>query len=69
MAHEHGFIENFLILDPIHRITNIIEKTLEGKEQSATFLNATQAFVTIWHECLIYILKIHNIFDLFKLSI
>lgn len=56
--HQFGFRENHSTIDQIHRITNIIEKTLEEKKVCSTiFLDVAQAFDKVWHEGLDYKLK------------
>jgi hypothetical protein len=53
--HQFGFRRNHSTIDQIHRITNEIEKALEGKMIcSALFLDISQAFDRVWHEGLIH---------------
>lgn len=57
--HQFGFRSEHSTIDQVHRITNIIEKTLEEKKVcSAVFLDVAQAFDKVWHEGLIYKLKL-----------
>lgn len=56
--HQFGFREKHSTIDQVHRITHIIEKTLESKEVCATvFLDVAQAFDKVWHEGLIFKLR------------
>ncbi|KAL1487554.1 hypothetical protein ABEB36_015773 [Hypothenemus hampei] len=49
--HQFGFRERHSTIDQVHRITNIIEKSLEeGKVCSTVFLDVAQAFDKVWHE-------------------
>jgi hypothetical protein len=49
-THQFGFRNNHSTIDQVHRITNLIEKTLEEKQVcSSTFLDVAQA-VDVWHE-------------------
>jgi hypothetical protein len=50
-SHQFGFRENHSTIDQVHRITNIIEKSLEERKVcSAIFLDVAQAFDKVWHE-------------------
>lgn len=56
--HQFGFRNNHSTIDQVHRITNIIEKSLEDKNVcSIVFLDVAQAFDKVWHEGLLYKLK------------
>lgn len=53
-SHQFGFREKHSTIDQIHRITDVIEKSLEDKKVcSAVFLDVAQAFDKVWHEGLI----------------
>ena len=57
-SHQFGFRENHSTIDQIHRITNVIEKSLEEKKVCTTiFLDVAQAFDKVWHEGLFCKLK------------
>jgi len=50
-THQFGFRTNHSTIEQVHRITNLIEKTLEeGKVCSAIFLDVAQAFDKVWHK-------------------
>lgn len=54
-SYQFGFKEKHSTIDQIHRITNVIEKTLEEKKVCSTvFLDVAQAFDKVWHKGLIY---------------
>lgn len=56
--YQFGFREKHSTIDQVHRITNIIERTLEEKKVCSTvFLDVAQAFDKVWHEGLIHKLK------------
>lgn len=56
--HQFGFRQKHSTIDQVHRITDIIEKALEGKQIcSAIFLDVAQAFDKVWHEGLVVKLK------------
>lgn len=56
--YQFGFREKHSTVDQVHRITNIIEKTLEEKKVCSTvFLDVAQAFDKVWHEGLILKLR------------
>lgn len=49
--HQFGFREHHSTMDQVHRIINIIVKTLEDKKVCSTvFLDVAQAFDKVWHE-------------------
>ena len=49
--HQFGFRSKHSTIDQVHRITNVIEQTLEEKKVcSAIFLDVAQAFDKVWHE-------------------
>ena len=53
--HQFGFRQKHSTIDQVHRITDVIEKTLEEKQIcSALFLDVAQAFDKVWREGLIY---------------
>lgn len=57
--HQFGFREKHSTIDQVHRITNVIEKTLEEKNVCSTiFLDVAQAFDKVWHEGLM--IKLRN---------
>lgn len=56
--YQFGFREKHSTIEQVHRITNIIENTLENKGVcSSVFLDVSQAFDKVWHEGLIFKLK------------
>lgn len=56
--YQFGFREKHSTVDQIHRISDIIEKTLEEKKICSTiFLDVAQAFDKVWHEGLIFKLR------------
>ena len=56
--HQFGFREKHSTIDQVHRITDIIEKSLEEKSICSTiFLDVAQAFDKVWHEELKFKLK------------
>ena len=56
--HQFGFRCNHSTIDQVHRITNLIEKSLEDKRVcSAVFLDMAQAFDRVWHRGLMHKLK------------
>jgi retron-type reverse transcriptase len=57
-THQFGFRQNHSTIDQVHRITDIIEKTLENKGMcSAVFLDIAQAFDRVWHRGLLHKLR------------
>lgn len=57
-THQFGFRNNHSTIDQVHRITNIIEKSLEEKKVCSTiFLDVAQAFDKVWHKGLIHKLR------------
>jgi hypothetical protein len=57
-THQFGFRKNHSTIDQVHRITDIIEKTLENKGVcSAVFLDVAQAFDRVWHKGLLHKLR------------
>lgn len=53
--HQFGFRNKHSTIDQVHRITTIIESTLEEKKIcSIIFLDVAQAFDRVWHEGLKY---------------
>ena len=58
MEHQLGFREEYSTVDQIHRITNVINKSLESKVFcSGVFLDVFQAFDKVWHLGLLYKIK------------
>lgn len=56
--HQFGFREQHSTIDQVHRITDVIEKTLEEKKVCSTiFLDVAQAFDKVWHEGLLLKLR------------
>lgn len=50
-SHQFGFREEHSTIDQVHRITDIIEISLEEKKIcSAVFLDVAQAFDKVWHQ-------------------
>jgi hypothetical protein len=57
-THRFGFRKNRLTKNQVHRITDIIEKTLENKGVcSAVFLYIAEAFDRVWHRGLLHKLR------------
>lgn len=57
-SHQFGFRNKHSTIDQVHRITHIIEKSLEHKKVcSAIFLDIAQAFDRVWHNGLLHKLK------------
>jgi hypothetical protein len=57
-SHQFGFRDKHATTDPMHRITNIIERAYEeNKIGSAIFLDIAQAFDKVWHVGLMNKLK------------
>jgi hypothetical protein len=57
-THQFGFRKNRSTIDQVHRITDIIEKTLENNGVcSTTFLDIAQAFDRVWHRGPLYKLR------------
>lgn len=58
-CHQFGFRESHSTIDQVHRITNVIEKSLEEKKVCSTvFLDVAQAFDKVWHEGLFHKLNL-----------
>ena len=58
--YQFGFRSSHSTLDQVHRITHVIEKSLEGKKVcGAVFLDVAQAFDKVWHDGLIH--KLHKL--------
>lgn len=56
--HQFGFRDRHSTIDQVHRLTDLIEKSLEQKKIcSAMFLDVAQAFDKVWHEGLLHKLK------------
>ena len=56
--HQFGFRKQHSTIDQVHRITNVIERSLEGKKIcSVIFLDVAKAFDQVWHEGLNHKLK------------
>jgi hypothetical protein len=54
-THQFGFRSKHSTIDQVHRITSIIEKSLEEKQVCCTtFLDVAQAFDRVWHEGLLH---------------
>jgi hypothetical protein len=50
-THPSSFRNKHSTLDQVHRITNIIDKTLEEKKfYSTIFLDVAQTFDKVWHK-------------------
>ncbi|GBP64842.1 RNA-directed DNA polymerase from mobile element jockey [Eumeta japonica] len=68
--HQFGFREKHGTIEQIHRITDIISRTLEFKQFcSAVFLDISQAFDRMWHQGLFYKIKKllpHSFFPILK---
>lgn len=53
--HQFGFREKHSTIEQVHRITDVIEEALEGKQIcSSIFLDVVQAFDKVWHRGLKY---------------
>lgn len=49
-SHQYGFREKHSTIEQAHRITKIIEDSLENKKIcSSIFLDVAQAFDRVWH--------------------
>ena len=56
--YQSGFRNKHATVDQVHRITDVIERSLEEKKIcSAVFLDVAQAFDKVWHDGLIMKLK------------
>lgn len=56
--HQFGFREKHSTIDQVHRIIDLIERSLEEKKVcSAVFLDVVQAFDKVWHEGLMHKFK------------
>lgn len=56
--HQFGFRKSHSTIDQVYRITNEIEKSLEGKNVcSSAFLDVSQAFDKVWHDGLKFKLR------------
>jgi hypothetical protein len=54
-THQFGFRNNYSTIDQVHRVTTLIEKTLEEKGAcSSIFLYVAQVFDKVWHEGLLH---------------
>jgi hypothetical protein len=59
--HQFGFRQKHSTVQQVHRITQVINKTLESKQYcSGVFLDISQPFDKVWHPGLIY--KIKHVF-------
>lgn len=57
--HQFGFRQKHSTVEQIHRVVNVIKEDLETKKYcSAAFLDVSQAFDKVWHEGLLYKLKL-----------
>src|SRR5262249_29132693 len=53
--HQFGFRQRHSTIEQVHRLIDIIEKALEGKEVcSIIFLDIAQDFDKVWHEGLLH---------------
>ena len=53
-THQFGLRDHHSTLEQVHRITNVIEKTLkDGHVSSVVFLDIAQAFDKVWHNGLL----------------
>ena len=58
--HQFGFRHSHSTTQQCHRVVHEINKSLEGKKYCTTvFLDISQAFDKVWHEGLLYKLKLH----------
>ncbi|XP_017776379.1 PREDICTED: RNA-directed DNA polymerase from mobile element jockey-like [Nicrophorus vespilloides] len=68
--HQFGFRRHHSTIEQIHRVTNDIRRSMEGKQYcSAVFLDITQAFDKVWHAGLLYKIKStlpHTFYSLLK---
>ncbi|CAG4969687.1 unnamed protein product [Colias eurytheme] len=56
--HQFGFRENHGTIEQIHRIVDVISRSLEEKKYcSAVFLDISQAFDKVWHDGLLFKVK------------
>lgn len=57
-THQFGFRNKHSTIDQVHRVTGIIEESLENRRIcSAAFLDISQAFDKVWHEGLLFKLQ------------
>jgi len=57
-SHQFGFRNKHSTVEQVHRVTDVIEKSLENKNVcSAVFLDVAQAFDRVWHEGLLHKLR------------
>jgi retron-type reverse transcriptase len=57
-THQFGFRQNHSTIDQVHRINDIIERTVENKGVCfAVFLDIAQAFDRVWHRGLLHKLR------------
>lgn len=67
--HQFGFRKQHATVEQVHRIVDIISKSLEeGSYCSAAFIDISQAFDKVWHEGLLVKIKraLPNCYPLFK---
>lgn len=69
-SHQFGFRNEHSTIEQVHRIVNHIHNVYEKKKYcSAIFLDISQAFDKVWHEGLLYKLKMllpHHFYEIFK---
>lgn len=58
--HQFGFREKHSTIEQVHRVVDIVNKTFEEKKYcSALFLDVSQAFDKVWHEGLLFKIKMN----------
>lgn len=58
--HQFGFRQKHSTIEQVHRLVEKINSTFEKKEYcSAVFLDISQAFDRVWHEGLLYKIRLH----------
>lgn len=69
-SEQFGFRKSHSTIEQVHRVVNIIKEDIENKRFcSAAFLDISQAFDKVWHEGLLYKLKLtipHTYFNIIK---
>jgi retron-type reverse transcriptase len=55
--HQFGFRKHHSTIEQIHRVTQVINQTIEEKYCASAFLDITQAFDKVWHDGLLFKLR------------
>lgn len=68
--HQFGFRKKHSCIEQVHRVVNTVKEDLENKRYcSAAFLDISQAFDKVWHDGLLYKLKLlvpHTYFNIIR---